>query len=170
VDLFYRLNVFPLEVPPLRERRADIPLLVAFFLSRFSKRFDKRVDMVSPETMERLTSYGWPGNIRELQNVIERAVVLSRGPVLELDRDLLPLSLELPKTIEPPAAGATAPGPSGLPTLEEIERRHILTALERSGGVIEGPRGAARLLDLHPNTLRSRMLKLGIRRRAHEIS
>jgi len=89
-DLFYRLNVFPIQVPPLRERASDIPQLAMFFLSRFAKRFGRRVDTIASETMDRLVSYPWPGNIRELQNVIERAVVLSRGPALEIDRDLLP--------------------------------------------------------------------------------
>src|SRR5207247_5827666 len=89
-DLFYRLNVFPIQVPPLRERASDIPQLAMFFLSRFAKRFGRRVDTIASETMGRLVSYPWPGNIRELQNVIERAVVLSRGPAVELDRDLGP--------------------------------------------------------------------------------
>jgi len=180
-DLFYRLNVFPLQVPPLRERRSDIPQLVMFFLSRFSKRFGRTIDRVSEETMARLVGYAWPGNIRELQNVIERAVVLCEGPVLELDRDLLPApprprSVEdadgavragLPGTEGPDPAATTA---ASLPTLEEMERSHILTALRQTGGVIEGPKGAARILSLHPNTLRSRMEKLGIRRSSRDRS
>jgi formate hydrogenlyase transcriptional activator len=166
-DLFYRLNVFPLEVPPLRERRSDIPQLVMFFLSRFSKRFGKKVDALSEETMDRLVNYQWPGNIRELQNVIERAVVVSQGPVLELDRDLTPVPPDgsRSKADEGPAAGAR----SALASLEEIERDHILTVLTRSGWVIEGPKGAAQILKLNPNTLRSRMEKLGIKRPRHEV-
>src|SRR5207253_6710300 len=89
---FYRLNVFPIEIPPLRERRADIPQLVMFFLSRFSRSLGKRITDVAPETMQHLSAYEWPGNVRELQNVIERAVVLCEGLVLEIDRDLLPLA------------------------------------------------------------------------------
>jgi formate hydrogenlyase transcriptional activator len=186
-DLFYRLNVFPIEVPPLRNRRSDIPQLVTFFLARFAKKFGKRVGSVSPETMERLACYAWPGNIRELQNIIERAVVLCEGPILELDRDLAPVTgaaghAHKPET-PPESAGPVVRGgragqaasnaePSDLVTLEEAERRHILAALERTGGVIHGPRGAARILDLHPNTLRSRIEKLGIPvpRARHEAS
>jgi formate hydrogenlyase transcriptional activator len=186
-DLFYRLNVFPIEVPPLRSRRSDIPQLVTFFLSRFVKKFGKRIASVSPTTMERLASYAWPGNVRELQNIVERAVVLCEGPVLELDQDLAPPSggaqsapetggpVETRGTSGDGAAGAPPPRgsePSELPTLEEAERQHIVAALERTAGVIHGPRGAARLLDLHPNTLRSRMERLGIKisRARHEPS
>jgi formate hydrogenlyase transcriptional activator len=167
-DLFYRLNVFPLEVPPLRERRQDIPQLAMFFLSRFAKRFGKKVDAVSKETMDRLMEYGWPGNIRELQNVIERAVILSHGPVLELDRGLLPVTPEQPPTAESRGPQHAMANP-GLSSLEEVERNHVLAALERTGWVIEGSRGAAKILGLHPNTLRSRMEKLGIKRRRHEM-
>jgi formate hydrogenlyase transcriptional activator len=167
-DLFYRLNVVPLEVPPLRQRRGDIPQLAMFFLGRYSRRFGKRVDSVAPDTMARLVAYDWPGNIRELQNVVERAVVLATGPVLELDDDLLRARPAPATMVETPAAlpGPTAPVPeTGLAEmLEELERTQIAAALQRSGGVIEGPRGAAGALKLHPNTLRSRMEKLGIRR------
>src|SRR5262245_25655155 len=177
-DLFYRLNVFPIEVPPLRSRRSDIPQLVTFFLSGFVKKFGKRISSVSPETMTYLTSYDWPGNIRELQNIVERAVVLCEGPVLELDRGLVPLSetaraspgaagpveaRRAPGDASPGAAPPREAAPAELPTLEEAERRHIVAALERTGGVIHGAHGAARILDLHPNTLRSRMERLGIK-------
>jgi formate hydrogenlyase transcriptional activator len=117
--------------------------------------------------MERLMRYPWPGNVRELQNVVERAVVLSSGTTLHLDKDLLPAAasgeLETSGSAThdvPPAAL----GPSRLPTLEEVERSHILAALQQAGGVVEGPKGAARLLNLHPNTLRHRMSKLGVKR------
>jgi formate hydrogenlyase transcriptional activator len=186
-DLFYRLNVFPIEVPPLRSRRPDIPQLVTFFLSGFVKKFGKSIGSVAPETMARLTSYAWPGNIRELQNIVERAVVLCEGSVLELDQDLVPVSgtaqaaRETGSPVEPPGtppgasrapAASGGPEPAELPTLEEAERHHIVAALERTGGVIHGPRGAARILDLHPNTLRSRMERLGIKipRARHEPS
>jgi formate hydrogenlyase transcriptional activator len=170
-DLFYRLNVFPLEVPPLRQRRGDLPQLAMFFLAQYTKRFGKRVETISPETMARLAAYDWPGNIRELQNVIERAVILTPGPVLELDDDVL----------RPAPVGSERATPATVPTgarsdiglaeaLEEIERTQIAAALQRSGGVIEGPRGAAGVLKMHPNTLRSRMEKLGIRRPGHETS
>jgi len=166
-DLFYRLNVFPLEVPPLRERRADIPQLAMLFLARFARRFGKRVDTISGETTERLMSYPWPGNVRELQNVIERAVVLSQGSVLELDRDLLPAQPSGGDSGPPPAV-PQSPGLAAM--LEEVERSHILAALKQTGGVIEGPKGAAGILKLHANTLRSRMEKLGIKRAGHESS
>jgi formate hydrogenlyase transcriptional activator len=175
-DLFYRLNVFPLRVPPLRERVADIPQLAMFFLERFARRFGRPVEAISAETMDRLARYSWPGNIRELQNVIERAVVLSRGPALELDRDLLPAASRLePEPAVEQRAECHRP-PDALPAsglaaaLEETERAHIVAALARAAGVIEGPRGAAQILKVHPNTLRSRMEKLGIRRPGHAAS
>src|SRR5207249_2580315 len=168
-DLFYRLNVFPLAMPPLRERASDVPQRVMVFVARFAKKFGKGVDAVSPETMERLTRYAWPGNVRELQNIIERGVVLSEGPTLELGPGLLPRSAAGAPSAEAPASRAVPS--SGLDTLlEEVERNHILAALEQAGGVLEGARGAAKLLKLHPNTLRSRMEKLGIRRSGHEVS
>jgi PAS domain S-box-containing protein len=173
-DLFYRLNVLPLEVPPLRERRSDIPQLVMFFLARFGKRFGRQIETVSQDTMDRLVNYAWPGNIRELQNIIERAVALSEHSVLELDRDLVPVLSpgDHPETGSTRAqmAEAAAPTSPGLASLEEIERSHILAVLRQTGGVIEGPKGAAKVLDLHPNTLRSRMQKLGIKRTSHDIS
>jgi len=170
-DLYYRLNVLPLQLPPLRDRRSDIPQLVALCVSRFSKRFGKKVEGVSQETMARLVGYSWPGNVRELQNVIERAVVLSAGPILRLDMDLVPVtaSVDSLETAEIPAkeAPSAASSPAKLPTLEEVERSHILAALQQADGVVDGPRGAARILDLHPNTLRHRMSKLGIQRTSH---
>ncbi len=170
-DLFYRLNVFPIEVPPLRERRTDVPQLAAFFASRFARKFGKRVEAVSNETMDRLMAYPWPGNIRELQNVIERAVVLSGGPSLALGSDLLPAGAPLAAdgARARPESATPAPVSLGLDAaLEAVERRHILAALEQAGWVIEGARGAAKILRLHPNTLRSRMEKLGIRRPSGE--
>jgi formate hydrogenlyase transcriptional activator len=170
-DLFYRLNVFPLRLPPLRERRSDIPQLVALCVPRFAKRLGKKVEGVSTETMARLISYPWPGNIRELQNVLERAVVLSAGPILRLDKDLVPVTgsegsiqgADVPVQEAQPAAAS----PSGLHTLEEVQRNHILAALQQANGVVDGPKGAAKILNLHPNTLRHRMNKLGIKRSAH---
>jgi formate hydrogenlyase transcriptional activator len=173
-DLFYRLNVFPLWVPPLRDRASDIPQLAMFFLARFAKKFGRRVDTISPETMHRLVRYTWPGNIRELQNVIERAVVLSRGPVLDLTQDLLPSSDRLGSgrsVDQEPPPPSIKPEPAGLAeALEETERAHIVAALERASGVIEGPGGAAKMLQMHPNTLRSRMEKLGIKRPGPRVS
>ncbi len=167
-DLFYRLNVFPLRVPALRDRRGDIPQLVMFFVSRFAKELGKPVEAVSQPTMERLVSYDWPGNVRELANIIERATVLASGRVLELDADLLPVGPD--RAVGPVSSGSAPVVGQPLGTLEEIERRHIREALERSRWVIEGSTGAARVLGLHPNTLRSRMAKLGISRPPHGIS
>jgi formate hydrogenlyase transcriptional activator len=155
-DLLYRLNVFPIHIPPLRERPGDIALLVTFFVQNFSKKLGKIVTQVSEDTMRRLTSYSWPGNIRELQNVLERAVILTTGNVLILDEQF-----------QPPATWlATAPAPAATASLKDAERRHIESVLAQAGWVIEGDRGAAKILGLHPNTLRSRMKKLGIRRPA----
>jgi formate hydrogenlyase transcriptional activator len=174
-DLFYRLNVFPIELPALRERRSDIPQLVAFCISRFSKRLGKKIDGVSRESMEHLVNYPWPGNIRELQNVIERAVVLSVGPTLRLDRDLTPVAAsakgaEAPETDAPEHRQADLESPRLLLTLDEVDRNHILAALQHAGGVVDGPKGAAKILNLHPNTLRHRMDKLGIKGSRHRPS
>jgi transcriptional regulator with GAF, ATPase, and Fis domain len=172
-DLFYRLNVLPLRMPALRERRSDIPQLVMFFLSRFAKKFGKKVEGVSQETMDLLASYPWPGNVRELQNIVERGVALAEGPILSLSQNLFPVSpigeaqasAAAPAAIAPPAEmAAAATSPQAPSSLEEIERRHILSVLEQTGWVIEGPQGAAKILNLHPNTMRGRMKKLGIRR------
>jgi formate hydrogenlyase transcriptional activator len=174
-DLFYRLNVFPLELPPLRERRLDIPQLVAFCISQFSKRLGKKIDGVSRESMDNLVNYSWPGNIRELQNVIERAIILSVGPTLRLDRDLMPVAvalqgMETPETDAQEDREADLKSPKPLLTLDEVERNHILAALQHAGGVVDGPKGAARILNRHPNTLRHRMNKLGIKGSRHRPS
>jgi formate hydrogenlyase transcriptional activator len=184
-DLFYRLNVFPLQVPPLRERRADIPQLVMFFFSRFAKKLGKRIEAVPQGVMNLLTTYAWPGNIRELQNLIERAVVLSQGPVLRLDPALLPVVSQDAAAMppEPPAEAprrvvrgidrqpaSASPVLGEARTLDEVEKNHILAVLRQTRGVVEGPKGAARILNLHPNTLRSRMKRLGIKPSDHDIS
>jgi len=174
-DLFYRLNVFPIELPPLRERRSDIPQLVAFCLSQFSKRLGKKIDGVSRESMENLVNYPWPGNIRELQNVIERAIIVSADPTLRLDRDLMPLAaaargMGAQKTDAAEDRQTDLKSPQPLLTLDEVERNHILAALQHADGVVDGPKGAARILNLHPNTLRHRMDKLGIKVSRHRQS
>jgi PAS domain S-box-containing protein len=158
-DVYYRLSVFPLRLPPLRERVEDIPLLARFLLDRFAARVGRRFDGIAPETLSRLLAYPWPGNVRELENVLERAVILATGPVLEIDREVLG---------PPPAETASAPAPPS--TLEDVEREHMLTVLRQTRWVIAGPRGAAAALGLHPNTLRSRLKKLGIARPAHDLS
>jgi PAS domain S-box-containing protein len=157
-DLYYRLSVFPIALPPLRERAEDIPLLARLLVDRFAARIGKPIEGIGRETMRRLIAYRWPGNIRELENVLERAVILAAGPILdfEIDRDR-------------PWPATSLEGASS-PSLEEVERRHILAILDRTNWVIEGPRGAAGMLGLHPNTLRSRLKKLGISRSAHDPS
>ncbi len=158
-DLYYRLNVIPLRVPALRDRKSDIPQLVIAFLQQSAKRTGKSIQFVSQETMRLLVEYSWPGNIRELQNVIERGVVLSRGSILRLGADLLPIEAS-DMSIGSEAIDETIASNS----LEEVQRQHILRMLERTGWVISGPSGAGAILDLHPNTLRSLMNRLGIRR------
>jgi formate hydrogenlyase transcriptional activator len=157
-DLYFRISVLPIQVPPLRARREDVPLLVHFFVQRFARQMGKHVDAVSRPTMDRLTAYDWPGNVRELQNVIERAMVLARGPVLEVGAEILPAAAH---PIEV-ARSAPVPRPPRPANLEDVGRQHMLSVLERCEWVIEGPHGAARVLGLQPSTLRSRMKKLGI--------
>ncbi len=155
-DLYYRLNVFPIRLPSLCERPTDIPLLARYFLDRFAKKMGKTIHDLSPQACGQLLRYSWPGNIRELQNVIERATILARGPLLEIGNALDP-RLEAPDT-----AGPAALEPVG--SLEAMERAYILQVLERTRWVIEGEQGAAAILDLNPSTLRSRMQKLNIRK------
>jgi formate hydrogenlyase transcriptional activator len=166
-DLFYRLNVLPIRIPPLRERQSDIPQLVMFFLGRCCRKLGKKITAVSDDTMELLLRYDWPGNIRELQNIIERGVVLSRGPVFTLGRDVF----NMPDVPGPPAIGDGASEPPPVPEpplrLADAERLHILSVLKQTGGVIDGPKGAAKILGLHPNTLRGRVKRLGIDRSRH---
>lgn len=162
-DLFYRLNVLPLTVPPLRERRADISQLALFFLTRFARKFGKELEGVSQDTMDLLTQYSWPGNIRELQNIIERGVVLATSKLLTLDRDLFSALPDEASSIAKPQQAAMV-AQAEPQAIDEIQRRHILTVLEQTGWVIEGDKGAAKILNLHPNTLRGRMKKLGISR------
>jgi formate hydrogenlyase transcriptional activator len=173
-DLYYRLNVFPIEVPALRERRSDIPQLAMFFLARFAKKFGKNIRSIPRATIDRLSSYSWPGNIRELQNVIERAAILSHSSVLELEPDLIPeLAPSVPSNITEKSAEALQDenlDPATPATLEELERAHIVAILNQTGGVVEGPRGAAKILGLHPNTLRHRIQKLGLKRTSYHPS
>jgi predicted ATPase len=153
-DLLYRLNVFPIEVPPLRERASDIPLLVGFFLSRVARTLGKPLQAVSARSMEQLQNYDWPGNVRELQNVLERAAILAEGPIVSLESTLGTRS-----AVKSEPANQAAPAGN----LDDVQRAHILSVLKATGGVVEGSKGAAVILGVHPNTLRSRMKKLGIR-------
>jgi formate hydrogenlyase transcriptional activator len=150
-DLYYRLKVFPVTLPPLRERREDIPLLVRYFLSSHSKRMGKRIETIPPETMQALVNWRWPGNIRELENFMERSVILSSGSTLRS-----PLA-EL--------QAAAEPGGSTDTKLESAERDHILRVLRECKGMIGGEGGAADRLGLKRTTLNSKMKKLGIQRR-----
>ena len=149
-DLFYRLNVFPVRLPALRERSEDIPLLVRHFVQHFARRMNRVIDTVHSETMSALTRYPWPGNIRELQNLIERAVILSSGPVLRV-----PLQDLATRAI--PGSDKDRPQ-----TLQEAERAHILATLKETNGVIAGPHGAAARLGMNRSTVQFRMKKLGI--------
>ena len=151
-DLYYRLNVFPLLMPPLRDRHEDIPQLVRYLAQKYARRMNKRIESIPAETLDALTRYHWPGNVRELENLIERAVILSAGPALRV-----PLA-----ELKPPAETAT----EGLVTLEAAERQHILRALEETNWVLGGPRGAATRLGMKRTTLQSRMSKLKITRPA----
>jgi formate hydrogenlyase transcriptional activator len=158
-DLFYRLNVFPVQVPPLRERSEDIPLLVRHFAQEFSRRMKKQIDTIPSETLQSLTRYHWPGNIRELQNVIERAVILSPGPVLRV---------ALSELKQPTANRKASSGRSD--TLEEAERKHVLAVLDETNWVLAGPKGAAARLGLKRSTLQYRMGKLGISRISQPVT
>jgi formate hydrogenlyase transcriptional activator len=150
-DLFYRLNVFPVVLPPLRDRRDDIPRLVRHFTQQFARRMGRRIETIPSAIIDALVAYPWPGNVRELQNVIERAVILSPGPALEV-----PLG-EL--------QSAPTPTPAATPgTLADAERGHILSVLRETGWALGGPNGAAARLGMKRTTLQSRMKKLGITR------
>lgn len=154
-DLWYRLNVFPIDVPALRHRREDIPLLTEHFVMRFAHQFGKNITAIAPATVKALREYSWPGNVREIANVLERAVINTNGSVLRLREDL---ELVEPETRRPSTK-----------TLTEVERDYIIELLEDCGWRVEGAYGAAQILGLNPSTLRSKMSKLGIKRRlTHE--
>ena len=168
-DLYYRLNVFPIQIPALRERPEDVPLLVRYFVQIFSRRLNKDVQYIPADVMDALSHYSWPGNVRELENLIERAVLLSPGQELRV-----PLG-ELKSTPVPVAASGVDPSSftsfpsltsatSSISTLEEAERQHILRALKQTQWRIAGPKGAAVLLGMKRTTLQARMRKLRIRR------
>jgi transcriptional regulator with GAF, ATPase, and Fis domain len=151
-DLYFRLNVFPIVLPPLRERRDDIPRLLQHFAARTARKLGRTVDGISPTFVERARAYEWPGNVRELENLVERALIMSRGGVLDAS-----------ELFAVPASAARAE-PACNDTLEEIERAHIRRVLDGTSWTIEGDHGAARKLGLNPSTLRGRMRKLGIRK------
>ncbi|MGD8310749.1 MAG: sigma 54-interacting transcriptional regulator [Chromatiales bacterium] len=151
-DLFYRLNVFPIRVPGLSERREDIPQLAQHFLDHISRKMGKPLEGIDPRSLERMKNYPWPGNVRELRNLVERAAILARGPIISIDDGLPAPAME---TLEASAEGGT---------LDSVQRSHILEVLGRCEWRIEGPRGAATVLGLKPSTLRYRMRKLGIQK------
>jgi len=152
-DLYYRLSVFPIRMPELRERRQDIPLLVRYFAQEFARRMKKQIETIPTETMNALVNWTWPGNVRELENIIERSVILSQGPILAVP--LGELSLSTQDSLN-----------NG--TLESLQRETIVRVLRETGGVLSGPRGAAARLGLKRTTLQSRMQKLGISREEYE--
>ncbi len=147
-DLYYRLNVYPITIAPLRDRISDIPLLAEHFVKQFNRQMDKNIKKIPVKTIKQLQKYSWPGNVRELENIIERAVIISHGSSLSVDPILEPRFEETDKLLP----------------LAEYERRYIIKVLEKTYWRVEGPEGAARILDMHPETLRSRMRKLEIKR------
>jgi formate hydrogenlyase transcriptional activator len=161
-DLYYRVNVFPIRVPPLRERREDIPLLVRHFVQQFSQRNNRVINTIPSETMEALVRYHWPGNVRELQNVIERAVIISKGTMLSVPLAGLEPGVN-PKASEATPKSAPADHKSLQEIVDETEQTEILRALEVSNGILAGPTGAAARLGMKRSTLQLRMQKLGIR-------
>jgi formate hydrogenlyase transcriptional activator len=172
-DLYYRLNVFPVQLPPLRERREDIPPLVHYFVRRFSLKIGRKITRIQRETMERLMNYSWPGNVRELENVIERAVILSPGIELEIAPGVLPemaVVASAQAAAPRPAPAEKSPEAPSPQSIDQVERGHILAVLMQTNWRIEGADGAAALLNLNPSTLRSRMKKLGVQRSAHAVS
>ena len=162
-DLFYRLNVFPVRVPSLRERPEDIPLLVRHFVQQLSRRLSKAIDTIASDTMTALVRYSWPGNIRELQNVIERAVILTKGPVLKVQSDDLRGGEGEAISVAVQALAPVEPNRNMRAALDDAERQQILAALEKANWTVAGPNGAAALLGMKRSTLQSRMQKLGVR-------
>jgi len=151
-DLYYRLNVFPIRIPPLRERPDDIPLLVRYFAEKFSRQMQKQIESIPAEAMAKLKTWHWPGNIRELENLIERSVILTNGTALHVPLAVLEAA---------PANGSLHVAPT---TLEGTEREHIVKMLRQTGGVLAGPKGAATLLGVKRTTLQYKMKKLGVTR------
>jgi PAS domain S-box-containing protein len=170
-DLYYRLNVFPVHLPPLRQRPGDVAILVHAFLRRFARQAGRRLQGVAPEAMRRLEAYRWPGNVRELQNVIERAVILAHGPVIGVEAlpELAPAAEAAPPVVTPEQPAAPRAFVRLPHAVDEAERAHVARVLVETRWIIEGARGAARVLGLHPNTLRSRMKKWGLRRPGERV-
>jgi PAS domain S-box-containing protein len=173
-DLFYRLNVFPVKLPPLRERRDDIPLLVQFFVQKYGPKVGRQVTAIEGPTIDRLLHYEWPGNIRELENIVERALILSSAPSLVIGEDVLPVPRPMAKPALNPQVNPvqhSSPGTDAGDTsdLDSVQRDHILNTLRQTEWVVEGKQGAALKLGMKPATLRHRMKKLGISRPAESV-
>ena len=180
-DLYYRLNVFPLTLPPLRARRDDIPLLAQFFVKKYASRIGRHIEAIDADTMLRLAQYSWPGNIRELENIIERALILASSPVLAIEPEVIGLAPETAAVRAPPddaatggtakaAASASASTSEGVPVdLDSVLREHILRTLRATDWIVEGDKGAAKRLGMKPATLRHRMKKLGITRAVDQM-
>ena len=160
-DLYYRLHVFPIRLPALRERLEDIPILVHYFVKKFARRMNKQIENIPTETMRALEQWHWPGNIRELENFMERSVILTDGSSLRVPVDELG-ALSVPTASETNLGKAVSLGPQG--TLEELERQYIVQVLRQSGGVVSGSHGAAARLGMKRTTLQSKMQRLGILR------
>jgi PAS domain S-box-containing protein len=157
-DLFYRLNVLPITLPPLRERGKDISIIVQAFVDKFSQKMGKQIDTIPQKVMDELSSYSWPGNVRELENIIERAIILSNNNILKLQDRLTNKNSTNSENSD-----------SSLKTFSDMEKDHIIKVLEHTDWRVSGEQGAATILEMHPNTLRSRMSKLGIRRSTSSI-
>ena len=157
-DLFYRLNIFPIHVPPLRQRAEDVPALVWQFVEQFCQSMGKRIEEIPTPSMKRLQQYDWPGNIRELRNFIERLLIMNVGSSLNVDLAILASGLDTP----PPTLNTSHPAASSHLSLAEVRRQHILRVLQSTGWRIRGPKGAARYLGCAESSLRSRMKQLGI--------
>jgi transcriptional regulator with GAF, ATPase, and Fis domain len=151
-DLYYRLNVFPINIPPLRERKEDTSLLINYFVNKYSRKVGKKIETISQNMIEKLTEYNWPGNVRELENIIERAVITNEGSKLNLN-DVLPKSVSV------------IPGETEFQTLDELERQHIIKVLEMTNWKVSGEKGAAKILGLKRTTLEARMKKLEIEKK-----
>jgi transcriptional regulator with GAF, ATPase, and Fis domain len=154
-DLYYRLNVFPITCPPLRDRKEDIPLLVKHFCQKHEGKIGRKINNVSPKVIDALIAYDWPGNIRELENIIERAMILNPGGVLEYG-----------EWIPTEKVSSNGKSSSSVSKLEDVEKEHIIEALKKTGWKVSGEKGAAKILGLNPTTLEARMKKMGIKREA----
>jgi chemotaxis protein methyltransferase CheR len=163
-DLYYRLNIFPITLPPLRERKGDITILVTHLVKQLSQKLGKTIEAIPQETMAKLRNYPWPGNVRDLRNVLERAVIVTQGPKLRLIDDLDSQALELDLHKQTARQDVIAEVSLMSETFEQTEYKLILRTLKSVHWKLEGPGGAAELLNLHPSTLRSKMRKLGIER------